>query len=324
MKQIKLAKHSALIQMTNTMTAEQRKIYNYLIFEAKEQLRENPKRTIFEVEIWNICKYTGAQNNFHIKQSVKDMESITVKVNTLGKDKIRKWEPFNLLEKVEGMEDEAGFITYSLPKQVVETIYSPDKYCEIDLAIVKGLKSKYAIAIYEFIADYINIHNIKTTIDKFKSLMGIDPLTQYQRFFDFKKRVIEPAIDEINSKTPIIVKVEPIYRGRKVVALQFFFRYRDESKSEKKKLSKQEEFTRYRQAIYAYAGGRPIFVYNNRNIIVDMHPTKEKVMVGYQGEGKIEWYSNEEGLIVWDILKQNRVAVDEKLYEYQCEDLPFD
>ena len=105
MKQIKLAKHSALIQMTNTMTAEQRKIYNYLIFEAKEQLRENPKRTVFEVEIWNICKYTGAQNNFHIKQSVKAMESITVKVNSLGKDKKRKWEPFILLEEVMGMDE---------------------------------------------------------------------------------------------------------------------------------------------------------------------------------------------------------------------------
>jgi 5-keto 4-deoxyuronate isomerase len=105
--------------------------------------------------------------------------------------------------------------------------------------------------------------------------------------------------------------------------LQFFFRYRDESKSEKEKLSKKEEFTRYRQAIYAHASGRPIFVYKNRNIIVDMHPTKEKIMVGYQGEEKIEWFSNEEALVVWNILKQNRVAVDEKLYEYQCEDLPF-
>lgn len=323
MKQIKLAKHSALIQMTNTMTAEQRKIYNYLIFEAKEQLRENPKRTVFEVEIWNICKYTGAQNNFHIKQSVKAMESITVKVNTLGKDKKRKWEPFNLLEEVIGMEDESGFITYALPQQVIETIYRPEVYGEIDLAIVKGLKSKYAIAMYEFITDYIKITTIKIKIDEFKTLMGIDPQTQYQRFFDFKKRVIESAIDEINSKTSIITRVEPIHRGRKVVALQFFFRYRDESLSERKKLSKTEEFTRYRQAIYAHASGRPIFVYKNRNIIVDMHPTKEKIMVGYQGEGKMEWFSNEEALVVWNILKQNRVVVDEKLYEYHCGDLPF-
>lgn len=323
MQQIKLAKHSALIQMTNTMTAEQRKIYNYLIFEAKTQLRENPKRTIFEVEIWNICKYTGAQNNFHIKQSVKAMESITVKVNTLGKDKKRKWEPFNLLEEVVGMQEEDGIINYALPKQVIETIYHPEVYAEIDLVVIKGLKSKYAIAMYEFITDYIKIKTIKIKIDEFKTLMGIDPKTQYQRFFDFKKRVIDSSIDEINSKTPIIVKVEPIYRGRKVVALQFFFYYRDESLSEQKKFAKTEEFTRYRQAVYAQASGRPIFVYKNRNIIVDMHPKKQKIMVGYQGEGKIEWFSNEEALIVWNILEQNKVAVDEKLYEYHCEDLAF-
>jgi hypothetical protein len=108
-----------------------------------------------------------------------------------------------------------------------------------------------------------------------------------------------------------------------VVALQFFFHYRDESLSEQKKFAKTEEFTRYRQSVYDQAGGRPIFVYNNRKIIVDMHPKKQKIMVGYQGEGKIEWFSNEEALIIWNILEQNRVAVDDKLYEYHCEDLPF-
>jgi hypothetical protein len=52
-----------------------------------------------------------------------------------------------------------------------------------------------------------------------------------------------------------------------------------------------------------------------------MHQTKEKVMVRYQGEGKFEWFSNKETLIVWNILKYNRVAVDEKMYKYQCEDI---
>jgi len=117
------------------------------------------------------------------------------------------------------MESEAGFITYALPKQAIETIYHPEVYGEIDLAIIKGLKSKYAIAMYEFITDYIKITTIKIKIDEFKILMGIDPQTQYQRFFDFNKRVIEPALDEINFKASIVVKVEPIHRGRKVVAL---------------------------------------------------------------------------------------------------------
>jgi hypothetical protein len=46
-------------------------------------------------------------------------------------------------------------------------------------------------------------------------------------------------------------------------------------------------------------------------------------MVGYQEENGIEWFSNEEALIVWNVLKQNRTGVEKKLYEYQCENLPF-
>lgn len=321
MKQIKLAKHSALIQMSQTMTGEQRKIYNYLIFEAKEQMREDSKQMVFEAELWKIHKYTGAYGNHHIKQSVKEMEAIIVKVNTLGKDKKKKWESFTLLEAVEAYEEEDGFVKYRIPNAIRESIMNPKMYAELDLAIVKNLKSKYAVALYELITDYINITTLEIKLEEFKIFMGIDPNTQYQRFFDFNKRVVQPAIEEINTKTPISLKVEPIHRGRKVVKLKFFFRYRDESKSEKEKLSKQEEFTRYRNEIYALSGGKSVFVYNNRNIVVDKHPTKHKIMVGYQGEGKIEWFSNEEALIVWNVLKQNRAGVEKKLYEYQCEDL---
>jgi hypothetical protein len=37
----------------------------------------------------------------------------------------------------------------------------------------------------------------------------------------------------------------------------------------------------------------------------------------------VEWYSDKEALTVWEILMQNKTAVDAKLWEYFCEDFPF-
>ena len=50
---------------------------------------------------------------------------------------------------------------------------------------------------------------------------------------------------------------------------------------------------------------------------------KEKIMVGYKTPDGVEWYSDKEALTVWEILMQNKTAVDAKLWEYHCEDLAF-
>lgn len=66
-----------------------------------------------------------------------------------------------------------------------------------------------------------------------------------------------------------------------------------------------------------------IFVYKNRDVVVDKHPKKQKIMVGYKTPSGVEWYSDKEALTVWEILIQNKAAVDAKLWEYHCAYLAF-
>lgn len=316
-----IKKASGLIQMTNNLTMEQRKIYNYLLFIVKEVLRAEPNQRRFEAEMSNIKKYTGAQNNSHIKESIEKMQEIEVKFNVLGKEKIKQWDSFDLIVDVDTSED--GFVSFSMPKQLIGAIDFPDMYALIDLKVIKGLKSKHSVAIYEFISDYIGIGKRRVYLDDFKVMMGIDPQTGYKRFTDLKTRVIDPSVEEINEKTSIRLVVEPTYRGRKAIALEFRFIYRDEVKYEKAKHTKKEEFDKYREEVYKTSEGRPVFVYKNREVIVDKHPKKQKIMLGYKTQERIEWYSNEEAMLIWKILVQNKAAVDAKLFEYHCEDLPF-
>jgi len=315
-----IKKASGLIQMTNNLTMEQRKIYNYLLFIVKEDLRVNPNQQRFEAEISKIKKYTGAQNNSHLKESIEKMQETEVKFNVLGKEK-KKWDSFDLIVDVDTSED--GFVSFSMPDELVRSINHPEIYGLIDLKVIKDLKSKYSVAIYEFISDYLKIGKKRVYLDDFKVLMGMDPQNGYKRFCDFKTRVIDTSVKEINEKTSIALAVEPIYRGRKVTALEFRFIYKDESKSQRKQFSKKEQFVKYREEVYKTAVGRPIFVYKNRDVVVDMHPKKQKIMVGYKTSNGVEWYSNKEALIIWEILMQNKTAVDVKLWEYHCEDLSF-
>lgn len=316
-----IKKASGLIQMTNTLTRSQRAIYNYLLYVVKEAFRSNPEQRRFEANISDIKKFTGAQNNSHIKENIEKMQLSEVKYNVLGKDKLKLWEKFPLIVDVDVSEE--GFVSFSMSEELIKAIDYPAIYGMIDLKVVKQLQSKYAVAIYEFVSDYLKIGKKRVNLDDFKSLMGIDPQTGYKRFSDFKTRVIDPSLKEINEKTSIALWVETIYRGRKAAALEFRFIYKDEAKSQQKQFDKKEQFVRYRKQVYKTSEGRPVFVYKNKEVVVDKHPTKEKIMVGYKIPDGVEWYSDAEALVVWEILMQNKTAVDAKLWEYHCEDLRF-
>ncbi len=318
-----IKKASGLIQMTNKLTRSQRAIYNYLLFVVKEELRSNPNLRRFEANITDIKKYTGAQNNTHIKESILQMQEVKVSFNVLGKSK-KDWnfkKDIGLIVDVDIQEE--GFVSFSMEEELITAINYPDMYGLVDLKVIKGMQSKHSIALYEFISDYLKIGKKRVYLDDFKVLMGIDPQSGYKRFCDLNSRVITPAIKEINAKTSITLAVEPIHRGRKVTALEFRFIYKDESKSQEKQFSKKEQFVKYREEVYKTAEGRPVFVYKNRYVVVDKHPAKEKIMVGYKTPNGIEWYSDKEALSVWEMLMQNKTAVDAKLWEYHCEDLAF-
>jgi plasmid replication initiation protein len=218
---------------------------------------------------------------------------------------------------------EEGFVSFSIEEGLIGAINQPDMYGLVDLTIIKGMQSKHSVALYEFISDYLKIGKKRVYLDDFKVLMGIDPQSGYKRFCDLNSRVISPAVKEINEKTSIALAVEPIYRGRKVTTLEFRFIYKDESKAQKKQFSKKEQFVKYREEVYKTAEGRPIFVYKNRDVVVNMHPKKQKVMVGYKTPNGVEWYSDKEALTVWEILIQNETLVRAELWKYYCEDLAF-
>lgn len=93
-------------------------------------------------------------------------------------------------------------------------------YVRLDLLIVRDLKSKHSIALYEFLKDYQNIGKFRCGVEEFRRLMGIQP-GQYEIFTMLRKRVLESAIIEINEKTDLTVVYDLEKNGRKTEAIIF-------------------------------------------------------------------------------------------------------
>jgi len=215
-------KHSSSIQISNKISAVQRKSYNYMLKIAKNELKNNSNARKFTITADELLVFFGFGDKHHnyLEKELDKLRKIDVKYNILGKDSKReKWGSFALIA---GYQYEKGVIEYSFPHQIEEMILNPKMFAKINLVTIKGLKSKYAIALYELAEDYINVQIPKISIENFKELMGLEN-RQYSNIKDLKRRVITVAIEEINRSDNISFSLsyELLKTGRKITHIKF-------------------------------------------------------------------------------------------------------
>jgi len=226
-KNIILEKPTATISISDTLTALQRKFYNALLHIAKNDLRQDSSKNIFQVSLTTLKKLFDIEDkkNTYIKQEILKLMSVIVEYNLLEKDREIEWTAFSILPYVyikEHPDDKRKIVEFEIPTPVRKAMLSSNGiYAKIDLVVIKGLKSKYAIILYEILKDYENVEIPEMTIEQFRDLFGVK--NKYRLFQDLKKRVIEPAIKEINSNKNIkwMVKYELYKTASKYTHIKF-------------------------------------------------------------------------------------------------------
>ena len=189
----------------------------------------NKKRVTFRVPLAELKKslmeegHKDKNDVVYITQ-LEEMMTKTAEYNILTKDKIIQ-DKFVLIPRIKKVLDGKSNLIcmeYEIPTMVNESLIRSDGiYASIDLVIVRGLKSKYAIILYELCKDYQKTTIPKMELDTFRKIFCVE--NKYPYMNDLKKRVLEPATTEINKNPNInfMVDYEPIKSGRKHTHIKF-------------------------------------------------------------------------------------------------------
>ena len=86
------------------------------------------------------------------------------------------------------------------------------------------MKSQYSIRLYELLKSVAGKELWYFEIDDLKNIFLCEK--KYDRVNDFKKRIIEPSIEEINNKTDLNVTYEYFNEGKKIVGIEFHISYK--------------------------------------------------------------------------------------------------
>jgi hypothetical protein len=116
----------------------------------------------------------------------------------------------------------AGVLTYSFDKRLIDILKDSTIWGRIALPVLMAFSSKYAVSLYENIAQFSNLSN-KTfqdyTLDDFRALLGVPP-GRYKTFGELNKHVIKPAVAEVNALASFCVSVLPIKQGKRVTQIR--------------------------------------------------------------------------------------------------------
>ena len=100
-------------------------------------------------------------------------------------------------------------------------------YTKYQLKYVLPMQRQYAIRLYELLKSYQrNNYEWFFEIDVLRKHLNCE---QYTDFYDIRRRVIEPAVAEINEFTDIKIAWEPVKEGRKVTRVVFYMHGKKEN-----------------------------------------------------------------------------------------------
>lgn len=220
-----LFKPNGLILATadNTITATEYKIYDTLLQRCQitkdEQWR---KSEISREDLKKIIKHNDNSTLAEIKSVLDKFIKINIKFK-LG----RKDVSANLIAE-HIYDHDTDMFTCSLSENVFKALmrYNEIGYSPIDLKLVRQARGFYTQKIYGLLRMWSRQDESVTriyTIEQIKDVCDIFEGTAYDVYGNFKKKVLNPAVKEINEKLNIKVTFKEIKVMRKVQSIEFTF-----------------------------------------------------------------------------------------------------
>lgn len=209
----------------NSLTAMQNKALLYLISKIKPDDRGEEKYYFSLSEFCRVCNmYKDSGENLKdaksALQAIAD-KSIWVRRRGSKNEVLLRW-----LNHVEWIDDKQSFEVTFHPDMLPYLYGLREQYTQYSLENIITLESKYGIHLYKLLKSYEGFKDeIEFSLDDLRKRIDAEAYTRYP---DFKRRVLDSAVKDINECSDIEVTYKPIQGKRRTTeAIVFSIRQPD-------------------------------------------------------------------------------------------------
>ena len=217
LRDYKVIKSNDLIQKSRfDLGTQEQKIVLYLISKIRPEDTELHEYEFSIVEFCKICgiDYANGKNYDNIKKTIKTLndKSIWVTLNDGGETTMR-WIERPYINK------NSGVIKIKLDELMKPYLLQmQERFTQYELLYTLPMKSQYAIRLYEILKSYEWKKSVEMDLENLKRMMKAE---HYTRFYDFKKKVIEIAMREIDDYTDLKVEYTLKKKGKQFTSIVF-------------------------------------------------------------------------------------------------------
>jgi hypothetical protein len=219
--QLGFPKPGELIEMTGThvLEASDRAILNLLYQHAHDSGKLLEQNAEWEIPLSTVRQaFSKHESSDRLRDSLTRLMSVKVNV-VYGADSGDGAEGPEQRVVITGLFDffdvsakelaKRATLRYGLPRKLAPILETSGRWGRIKAEIVCSMTSKYAIALYELIQLRANMERCVETfpIDRFRELLGVPPGT-YARADNFQRKVLDPAVLEVNGLSDMSVQIE--------------------------------------------------------------------------------------------------------------------
>ena len=191
-----------------SLSVQQNKMLLYLISQIKPT---DDVDTVYEISLRDFCRVCGIQadSGKNVKDAKKAIQQIADKsiwVRQQNESEILiRW--FNRIR----LNKRTGRFEVTFHEDMLPYLYDLRyNYVQYKLKNVLVMKSQYSIRLYELLKSYQFMEKeIEFTVEELKIRLNAQ---KYERYTDFRRYVLEPAVADINKASDICVRYET-YKG---------------------------------------------------------------------------------------------------------------
>ena len=219
------------IRQAAALTLHDKRVLNILIENAGPGIIEDEDHRIAMMRLRG-PRHKGGER---VRDSVIRLMGTVVEVPTRDRHGNPATKRMTLLSDTTTTDDEGnptGEVAYSFSKGMREVIRNSKHWGRIKAYVMFAFTSKYSLSLYELLCLRGNLRKNEQLfgLDDFRQLLGVEA-GKLGRAPDLLRRVIQPAVDEVNGLSDFTVDIEPVREGGQLRGKLTGFRVRWEKKS---------------------------------------------------------------------------------------------
>ena len=173
-------------------------------------------------DIIDVCEYDKSSGSYYklIKKDLLQLRNSAIWIETDSGLETMGWLiKAKLIEPRKGTKEyqevafkfDDGLEPYLFQLKAFYTQYSLDN--------VLTLSHKYSLRLYEYLMAYANLMYVVVPLDDLKVRLDAG---RYEKYSHFKEKVINPAVEDINTNTNIYVRYDELKTKQKITSIAFY------------------------------------------------------------------------------------------------------